>query len=727
MKSLKTTLLLVICVQIAVPPAFAASSAETAEAKGTAFIGQINRFVGEYKKRFKPNDVNEEMIRLQLDRVKLNGTLKSWDQAALRNRAATPNTDAAILKQRATDLRLRYLRGEAQKIIKGIFQDSFSAQLTGAQPDPATFNNYMVELYSMYVQYPEVRPALELFFEELGNLKFNQDELIQMEKQRSFISNMYAPYVKHPYYMTAIVGGLFFMKRWPKSSRLFEIVANRFSAIKGMRARLAERAANRNTVPRLTPEGTTSSPWWSSWFSRGKKPSLLARTPAPAQTAPMVMRTIPQMETEASRSMIFGHVRLFMQKNGRRPSEQELAHIRDVVATNMKAIKALNITDSSIFAGVAVSVRLKGLNLGRALNPQEVNETYQTVLQWQQSAIAHALAPKPAPAPAPAPRPVAKPTAKAPTTPVAAPREFEARNVKRWLWAPTEQALLGSMKIFKRTPYQGVRDTARFFDIALKTSTAYSVLATTYYNLPNTQYSLIPEDEITHAVNAMAILNLTCKAESLNAKTLALANRINVYANGDSVQNEFVKLVTEMKSLATEYSTTLRFSGLYTNEIPEVYTLPTVGISQDRATGTITYLKQHEGETYPIQVPCPSLRGKDPIKTVNIESAHRLLVRSVDRLALVEILNEMTAEEVEVNGSKIADRLLQLNPTTYNAAIPMLIERLLAQEPYMNGLLVLLDSKIDNDKQNVISNKKQRHLFRDIKAGRIKNIQAARN
>lgn len=726
MKSLKTTLLLVICVQIAVPPAFAASSAETAEAKGAAFIGQINRFVGEYKKRFKPQDVNEDVIRLQLDRTKLNGTLKSWDQVELRNRSANPNTDAAILKQRATDLRLRYLRGEAQKIIKGIFQDSFSAQLTGAQPDPTTFNNYMVELYSMYVQYPEVRPALELFFSELGDLKFNQDELIQMEKQRSFVSNMYAPYVKHPYIMTAVVGGLFFMKRWPKSSRLFESVANRFASIKGLRARLAERMVNRNPVPRLTPEGTTKSPWWS-WFTGRSKPSLLVRTPAPTQAAPMLMKTIPQMEVDLSRSMLFEHTKMFMRTNKRRPTPQEIEHIRAVVATNIRLIKALNITDSSVYSGVAVSVKLKALNLGRALNAQEVNETYQTVLQWQQSAIAHALAPKPAPAPAPAPRPAPKPAAKTPATPVAAPREFEARNVKRWMWAPTEQALLGSMKLFKRTPYQSVRDTARFFDIALKTSTAYSVLATTYYNLPNTQYSLIPEDEMTHAVNAMAILNLTCKAEALNAKTLALANRINVYADGDSVQNEFVKLVAEMKSLASEYSTTLRFSGLYTNEIPEVYTLPKVGISQDRSTGTITYLKQHEGETYAIQVPCPSLRGKDPIKTVNIESAHRSLVRSVDRLALVEILNEMTAEEVEVNGNKIADRLLQLNPTTYNVAIPMLIERLLGQEPYINGLLNLLDSKIDNDKQNLISNKKARHLVRDVKAGRIKNIQAARN
>ncbi len=718
MESFRRLLVLVLALQMAIPAnAFADGIPESDASE--KYHAQMDAFISHYKQIHPVTAVNAELIRQQLSKDRFMKTYESWNMDA--RKAAVGTTDALALTREARRLQRvdAPLIQEAQRMVDLIISDSLFDRVSG---QTATFNGFMFELFAQYIAEPQARPALDLFFQVLGDRQFSQEDRVQLEKNRSVISQATRPFTWNVYVTMGVVMAAVFARKWPKTDRLLKFISSRFNVFRSARETIAARStqeaarsAGRFVAPSATP---VQAPWWTRAWNRMAPGSLLRRNaptvsnfPALVPTAPTVMKSVGQVMKEEPIAMKSAF------------SDAHLPNAKQVADQTIHNIEALNVSDGNVLAGIFTSVRIKTIRLGRQLTSTELNEIHSTVLMWKQMGEAQnsLLLQKPVP-----PKPTALFPIPSTFTPALAPqtRIAMARSLARkTFWSLPEMTIIGATKIFgrQREPWKFLRDTARFFNIPYRIGTAYGIVAATVNHLPGAQYTLIPEDEITHGVNAMGILSVACKADVLNARTLSLANQINTDVPVEIANARFVGLVKEMKELANEYTLTLRLAGMYTNEIPDVYKLPTIGIEQDIRTGTLTYTRKHEGEEYRIQVNCPSRKGRK-IESVNFKEADRLVRLAVDRLALVEILNDLTESSVAALKVRYVDRMMALNTSAYNSGIQLMMERL-PREPYLSGLFDALDERLNTDTK--ISGNRQRIRASAYKAERLKHMQAA--
>lgn len=721
MEAFKRLLILVLCLQMMVPSTSHASIPQSDAAE--KYRAQMDAFISHYKRIHKVTDVSAEQIRQQLSKDRFMKTYQSWDLDA--QKAATGSDDALVLTRE--ERRLQRVNAplilEAQKIVDLIISDSLLDRVRG---QTVTFNSFMFELFAQYIAEPQARPALDLFFQVLGDRHFSQEDRVQMEKNRSVISQATRPFTWNVWVTMGVVTAAVFARKWPKTDRLLKFISSRINVFGSARQTIAARPAQeaaRSAGRFVQPNPTaTTQPWWSRAWDRVRPGNLLRRTPAPVvngaavtTAAPVVAKSVSQVMKEEAPAMgsAFGNANI--------PNAGQVAE------NTVKNIHALNITEGNVLAGVFMGARLETIRLGRQLTSAELGAVHNQILmmkQWGQAQNSILLQ-KPVTTAAPAvpfttprPSPIMTP-ALAPQTRIAMARSLAAKT----LWSLPEMTIIGATKIFgrQREPWKFLRDTARFFNIPYRVGTAYGIVAATVHHLPNAQYTLIPEDELTHGVNAMGILSVACKADVLNARTLSLANQINADVPLETVNARFVQLVKEMKELANEYTLTLRLAGMYTNEIPDVYKLPTVGIAQNLETGTLTYTRKHGGETYRIQVNCPSRKGRK-IENVNFKDADRQVRLAVDRLALVEILNDLTEASVAAQKVRYVDRMMALNTSAYNTGIELMMERL-PREGYLAGLFDALDARLASDSK--IPGNRNRLRAAAYKAKRLGDMQAA--
>ena len=656
--NLRSLLSLVVAIQIAFGAPMAMASSE--EQVSAEFTAKVMRFVGSYKKRFQSAELNELEVAKLIESDRFDGVLNSWGRNAMSKTEAEDS-----FSNYEKDQKLNALRGEASLIIDELFRDSFFSR---QKPDPATFNRYLFELFSIYVREPDSRPALELFFDVLREKRFSNEQLKQMDKNKTILGNVASGMNLWVFFGGA--GVILASKRWPKSKALSEKVLERFDlALKAPAKKAAEATGFQGFYQRnISPSIQSAQSFFGGLFKKkAAKPAAEApvlRLPSPQ----MIATKVKQTERNEVKKIAAAMIQNFEKKNGRKMNEAEHKQMVQILAQTLRNLRALKIQDEQLIRMIMQKHAASIQTQQKAPTVAQLSQTRENILKTygqfankkiESSGLVHKTKKK-----------VIK------ISSVAA--EFTLRN---------------SQRLLNSTPKEMARDMGRFLRLWGTGVGAYAAVMTSYYQFDNTQFTLVPESELDKSVRAMAILELTCRSEKLSSRSQNLARMVDMSTEPAQVNQAMAPLVTELNRLASDYALMTALGAQFTNDVESVIQLPHRDLEFNKSTNQVVYKKEHEGQVYEINFACPTRAGKG-FQNISLNEAQRALERAKDQLTVVDALNEVTVESSEAQVERTANRLLALNVKEYNQAVTLLVDRLYNQDASVVGVIDLIDRKL---------------------------------
>jgi hypothetical protein len=232
------------------------------------------------------------------------------------------------------------------------------------------------------------------------------------------------------------------------------------------------------------------------------------------------------------------------------------------------------------------------------------------------------------------------------------------------------------------SPVQQVMAMGRFMGLSVLGGTALSGLAAARYNLPDSQFTVIPQDELAKFIRPVAVLDLTCRAE----KMVLDLDKENFAQNG---QDKLLKNADTLKGLIDDYRFLLGVASMYTNTPEESLPLPRE-IEHDVNAGTIIYANSHEGEDFEIPVDCPARQGKK-FQVISLIEGRRVLEKIRDRLLATEV--ELSTEQLNVEqaenlaAAQAAPALAQIEDTSKEIAVQIMNMTSGAHNQMVTGLV----------------------------------------
>lgn len=250
--------------------------------------------------------------------------------------------------------------------------------------------------------------------------------------------------------------------------------------------------------------------------------------------------------------------------------------------------------------------------------------------------------------------------------------------------------LLGD--ILKLSFVQQLGVSMKFMGINAVAGSAWAAIAKEYFKGNHRQYTIVPEDEMNQFIRPLAVLDLTCRAEELNAAVL------NELSTGTKENRE--AHINTFKALVDEYRFLLRAASVYSNEIEEALPLP-APVSSDAATGNILFTKTYEGTPTSIEVACPTRQG-NPFKVITLKEAKPILDETRDFLLIQEIVDDLEGMN-KTKANAVAKKILSFSAKSHNAVVDFISVFAKQNDPAAKLLLSELKALMKNANPNSVS------------------------